>query len=67
MTSAADAKQCKGTKSGAALGGVAGALQRSDLGLVEHIRDRLATLHKKHVARKTAQQCEGTGRSVIGC
>ena len=44
-----------------ALGGMAGALQRRDLGFLEHIRDRLAALHKKYVERKAAQQCKGTG------
>ena len=48
--------------------GVAGALQRRDLGLVEHCRDHLAALDTKAVAHEAARQCKGTWvRSVIGC
>ena len=41
-------------KSGA--GKVTGTLQRRDLGLVEHGRDRLAALDTKAVVREAAQQ-----------
>ena len=41
--------------SGAEQGGC-GALQRRDLGLVEHGRDRLAALDKKGIAHEAAQQ-----------
>ena len=46
--------------------GVAGALQRRDLGLVEHSRDRLAALGIEPVLRKAAQRCDAQVRSVIG-
>ena len=55
---AADAKASRCTKSmqgsGAGRGGT-GALQRRDLGLVEHSRDRLAALGTKHVVCEAAQ------------
>ena len=46
---------CKGQ----ALGRMAGALQRRDLGLVEHSRDCLAALVPEPIVRDAAQQCEG--------
>ena len=54
---------CKGQ----ALGRMAGALQRRDLGLVEHSRDRLAARNTKVVAREAAEQRKAKVRSVIGC
>ena len=59
MSKAADAKASRDTKSmqgsGAGRGGT-GALQRRDLGLVEHSRDRLAALDMEVVVREAAQQ-----------
>ena len=59
--------EAQSPRKGQALGKVAGALQRRDLGLVEHSRDRLAALGLDVIGREAAQQCKGTQvRSVIG-
>ena len=56
MTASNDCRKAQGPRKGQALGGVAGALQRRDLGLVEHSRDRLAALDTKLVASEAAEQ-----------
>ena len=48
--------EAQSPRKGQALGKVDGALQRRDLGLVEHSRDRLAGLDIEEVAREAAQQ-----------
>ena len=64
LSKAADTKESTWRKSmqgsGAGRGGT-GTLQRRDLGLVEHSRDRLAALGKKGVVREAAQQRKGAG------